>query len=98
MAGVGARRGLFGAMLTPLKFGAVGLSELETLDLTRLLSRLHDGTLECPIGPSQLHQAGLSYLVDRVGFLRGHDETTVRAVLVAVIAERRKQDSRVNRD
>ncbi len=65
-----------------------GLSGLALLDLKRLLSRLHDGTLECPIGPAQLHAAGLSYLVDRVNFLHGHDERAVRAVLVAVISER----------
>jgi len=35
-----------------------------------------------------LHVTGLSYLVERVGFLRGLDEAAVRAVLVAVIAER----------
>lgn len=33
--------------------------------------------------------AGLSYLVDRVDFLSGLDEKALRAVLVAVLAERK---------
>ncbi len=66
-----------------------GLTALDTKDLENLLRRLHEGALVCPFGPPELHAAGLSYLVDRVGFLQGKDETTVRAVLVAVIAERR---------
>ena len=66
-----------------------GLTALDTKDLENLLRRLHEGTLACPFGPRELHAAGLSYLVDRVGFLHQKDEATVRAVLVAVIAERR---------
>jgi len=77
-------------MHKPMAWGGVGLSELELVDLERLLSRLHAGTLSCPVGPKELHLAGLSYLVDRVGFLSGLDERAVRAVLVAVIAERRR--------
>ena len=77
-------------MQKAMAFGGVGLSELSLLDLTRLLSLLHKGELLCPIGPQELHMAGLSYLVDRVEFLRGLDERAVRAVLVAVIAERKK--------
>jgi len=68
-----------------------GLSGLKLLDLKRLLSRVHDGSLPCPMDPGRLHAAGLSYLVDRVNFLSGHDERTVRAVLVAVIAERKDE-------
>ena len=73
-----------------MAFGGLGLSELKRVDLERLLSRVHAGTLRCPIGPRELHEAGLSYLEDRVDHLRGHDEKTVRAVLVAVLAERKK--------
>ncbi len=76
--------------MKPLAFGAVGLTELDLVDLKRLLSALHKGELECPIRPPQLHVTGLSYLVDRVAFLEGLDERGVRAVLVAVIAERKK--------
>lgn len=77
-------------LMGKLAFGGVGLSELALVDVERLLSRLHNGELACPIGPRELHMAGLSYLVDRVGFLRGLDERAVRAVLVAVIAERNR--------
>ena len=78
-----------------------GLSGLSLLDLKRLLSRVHDGSLTCPFGPAQLHAAGLSYLVDRVNFLHNHDARAVRAVLVAVIAERkdeREAEKRASRE
>jgi len=70
--------------------GGTALTALEDKDLTRLLKRVHDGSLRCPIGPAELHAAGMSYLCDKVEFLRGYDERTVHAILVAVIAERRK--------
>lgn len=66
------------------------LTELGLRDLENLLRALHHKQLACPIVPVTLHAAGLSYLVDRVEFLRGLDEGAVRAVLVAVIAERKK--------
>jgi hypothetical protein len=76
-------------MLGKLAFGGVGLTQLKLLDLTRLLSAVHRGALTCPIGTLGLHIAGLNYLEDRVDFLKGLDEHAVRAVLVAVIAERK---------
>jgi hypothetical protein len=78
-------------MLKQRPFGGAGLTELSLADLKNLLKRLHAGALRCPIGPAELHVAGLSYLVDRVDFLRGLDERAVRAVLVAVIAERTRR-------
>ncbi len=71
-----------------MSFGEA-LTKLATQDLERLLAGVHRGELTCPITPLALHCAGLSYLVDRVGYLQAHDAATVRAVLVAVIAERR---------
>lgn len=71
-----------------MSFGKA-LTELALRDLENLLRALHRGQLVCPVAPASLHQAGLSYLVDRVEFLKGLDERAVRAVLVAVIAERR---------
>lgn len=65
------------------------LTKLSTKDLERLLRRVHDGSLPCPITAASLHLAGMDYLLDRVGFLQGLDARAVRAVLVAVIAERR---------
>lgn len=76
-------------MIKGATYGA-GLTALTTTDLERLLRALHRGLLSAPVGPGQLHVAGLSYLVDKVDFLRGLDERAVRAVLVAVLAERRK--------
>lgn len=76
-------------MIKGASYGAA-LTALTTLDLERLLRALHKGTLRVPVGPAELHVAGLSYLVDKVDFFRGLDERAVRAVLVAVIAERRK--------
>jgi len=78
-------------MVKNMSFGGAGLSELSLTDLKRLLSALHKGELRCPIGQRELHEAGLSYLVDRVEHLRGLDERAVRAVLVAVIAERTRR-------
>jgi len=71
--------------------GGTALTQLEDRDLTRLLERVHNGTLRCPIGPAELHAAGLSYLCDKLDFLRGYDARTVHAILVAVIAERRRR-------
>ena len=79
------------SMHRPRPFGGAGLTELSLADLKNLLRRLHAGELRCPVGPKELHRAGLSYLVDRVDFLRGLDERGVRAVLVAVIAERTRR-------
>lgn len=76
-------------MIKPGSFAGAGLTALSTTDLERLLRALHRGELRCPIGHTELHMAGLSYLVDRVEALRGLDERAVRAVLVAVLAERK---------
>ncbi|HEY8431167.1 MAG TPA: hypothetical protein VIL20_22460 [Sandaracinaceae bacterium] len=79
-------------MWKPKPIGGTGLTGLSTTDLERLLRALHRGELRCPIGHAELHMAGLSYLVDRVDALRGLDERGVRAVLVAVLAERRARE------
>ena len=68
----------------------LGLTHLSDKDLTNLLRALHKGDLRCPLTFQTLAIAGLSYLQDKVDFLQGADEPTVRAVLVAVLAERRK--------
>jgi hypothetical protein len=74
-----------------------GLTGLSTTDLERLLRAVHRGELSCPLSHASLHVAGLSYLVDRVEALQGLDERGVRAVLVAVLAERRQQERAANR-
>jgi hypothetical protein len=71
-----------------------GLTDLALVDLERLLRALHKKEIACPLVQPELHKAGLSYLVDRVDFLSGLDENAVRAVLVAVIAERKRKGAR----
>ncbi|GAB5546459.1 MAG: hypothetical protein RLO52_17515 [Sandaracinaceae bacterium] len=71
-----------------------GLTHLSVQDLKNLLARVHDGSLPCPFTIKELTDAGLAYLQDRVDFLAGLDERAVRAVLVAVIAERQRSASR----
>ncbi|MBN8615946.1 MAG: hypothetical protein J0L92_35475 [Deltaproteobacteria bacterium] len=70
-------------------FGGGGLAHVSTENLTRLLSRVHDGSLECPITHPTLLRAGMPDLVDELGHLVGLEARAVQAVLVAVIAERR---------
>lgn len=77
--------------------GGLGLVAIPTRDLKAMLARLHHGALACPITHQQLVVAGLPHLVDRVGFLSGLDESAVRAVLVAVIAERRAAEARASK-
>ncbi len=74
------------------------LTGLGERDLEHLLRRVHDGTLECPVDQRTLFRAGLSYLIDRVDFLQGLDARGTRAVLVAVLAERRAAARRAGRD
>ena len=67
-----------------------GLTHLKDRDLENILRALHRGDLECPVTPQHLMMGGLSYLQDRLDHLRGLDKAGVQAVLVAVLAERRK--------
>ncbi|MBZ0121462.1 MAG: hypothetical protein K8H88_30985 [Sandaracinaceae bacterium] len=77
-----------------IKKPSLGLTHLATTDLENLLRALHRGQLTCPIGPRELTAAGLAYLQDRVEALKGLDQSAVRAVLVAVIAERKNERQR----
>jgi hypothetical protein len=68
-----------------------GLTELATEDLERLLRAIHRGNLQCPLGPAGIAGIGLQDAQATIlGHLRTLDERAVRAVLVAVIAERRR--------
>ena len=69
--------------------GGKALTGVSTSDLQLALTRVHRGQLQCPITHDRLVVAGLPQLVDKLGFLQGLDESAVRAVLIAVIAERR---------
>lgn len=75
-------------------FGGGGLTEVPTKDLEVLLGHLHRGTISVPITHPALVVAGLAYLIDKVGFLQTLDAAAARAVLVAVIAERRAAAAR----
>lgn len=66
-----------------------GLTGLKLIDLERLLRAAHKGQLQFPIDYRSLALAGLSYLQDKVDYLQGMDEATVKAVLIAVIHERK---------
>ena len=75
--------------------GGQGLAHVSTEKLKRLLKRLHDGTLICPITQMTLVVAGLPDLVDEVGHLQGLDARSSIAVVVAVIAERAQFEKRL---
>ena len=66
------------------------LTALSDRDLENILRRVHKAELPLPVTTHSLHAAGLSYLVDKVDFLLGFEEQALRAVLVAVFAERRE--------
>ena len=70
------------------RFGGGGLVHVPTADLRRVLARLHDGSLECPITHPLLLRAGLPRLVDELGHLGGLSARATHAVIVAVLAER----------
>ena len=75
--------------------GGQGLAHVSTEKLKRLLRRLHDGSLVCPVTQMTLVVAGLPDLVDEVGHLQGLDARAAMAVLVAVIAERSALEKRL---
>ncbi len=75
--------------------GGQGLTHVSTEKLKRMLKRLHDGSLVCPVTQMTLVVAGLPDLVDEVGHLQGLDARAATAVLVAVIAERSALEKRL---
>ena len=67
----------------------MGLVDIALDDLKRLLSAVHSGDLPCPLTPDALACQGFQDMSDALlGALRHLDENAVRALLVAVIAER----------
>lgn len=67
----------------------IGLTEVETVDLKKLLSLAHQGELTFPLDIHELARTGLQHCAPAIlGQLRGLDEAGVRAVLIAVLAER----------
>jgi hypothetical protein len=67
----------------------VGLRHVETEHLRLLLKMVHREELRFPLTPLELARIGLQEPSERIlGTLRGLEGRAVRAVLVAVLAER----------
>lgn len=71
--------------------GGRGLVDVSESDLVALYRAVHRGELPCPITRIGLAPTGLLRLGDDLDVLHGLDEPGVRAVLVSVIAERRRR-------
>lgn len=72
-----------------MTIGARGLVAVGTLDLEKLLRALVRGQIACPLTVHGLACVGLQHAADRLDAVKGLPEPAVRAVIVAVIAERR---------
>lgn len=77
-----------------MQLGAHGLVAVATADLEKLLRALVRGQLACPVTIHGLTCVGLQHAADRLDAIKGLPETAVRAVVVAVIAERRAAERR----
>jgi len=75
-------------------FGS-GLTGASTEELKRLLVALHHGRLAFPLERTTLLVMGLNGLADHADLIVGLDERGVRSVLVAVLAERRVAETRL---
>lgn len=76
-----------------MKKPSLGLTPVATDDLRKLLQALHRGHLAFPLAIENLTRVGLQHCATLLtGQLRELDERGVRAVLVAVIAERMRQE------
>ena len=68
---------------------AVGLTEVATRHLKQLLALVHRGELNYPINVQELARTGFQHCAaPLLGQLRGLEGPAVRAVLIAVLAER----------
>lgn len=75
--------------------GSDGLTKVSTRDLEQILRLVHRGELGCPIDRIGLATTGLLRLGDDLDVLAGLEERAVRAVIVAVLAERRGAGGRL---
>lgn len=72
---------------------ARGLTEVQTSDLVKLLRLIVRDDIPVPINVLGLARTGLQHNAEELMHsLRGLDEPAVRAVLICVIAERRKKN------
>jgi hypothetical protein len=74
-----------------------GLTRVSTEDLTRLLRIVHRGTVAFPISRGSLVLCAFGHLEGELNLLVGLDQAGARAMLVAVIAERRAVIERAER-
>jgi hypothetical protein len=71
------------------------LTEVPTADLKKLLTYLHRGDVVAPLTALSLAFAGLQHRSEALlGVLRGLGAEGLRAVLVAVLAERQEAERR----
>ena len=73
-----------------IKWGQ-GLTNVDSDVLKKLLGLLHRDEPVCPLDITELTRVGLQYASDDLEVLRGLDRAGVRAVLVAVLAERKSR-------
>ncbi|MEC7752281.1 MAG: hypothetical protein VX405_12340 [Myxococcota bacterium] len=67
----------------------MGFVGLRLEQLKALLAAVHSGQLPCPLSPDALACQGFQDVSEQIlASLRGLEQNAVRAVLVAVIAER----------
>ncbi len=69
---------------------ARSLKAIQTSDLQQILRLVHRGDLKCPIDRVGLAVNGLLRLGDDLELLSGLDAKAVQAVIVAVLAERKR--------
>ena len=73
--------------------GGLGLTEVSTKDLAKALRALHRGDLELPVHIAGLARVGLQHCSQPLmAQLRDLNRSGVQAVLVSVIAERKRID------
>ena len=72
--------------------GGLGLTEVGTEDLRKALRSLHRGDLDLPVTIASLARVGLQHCaIELLAHLRGLDAPAIKAVVIAVIAERNAQ-------
>jgi hypothetical protein len=73
-----------------MSFGSPGLTKLNDDEIKELLAALHRGHLQFPIRLADLIGGGLPHIAEKAEIVAGLDEKGLRALLVAVMAERRR--------
>ena len=74
------------------RMGGEGLTPVATDALKHLLALVHRDELNVPLDVSEFTRIGLQDAAEDLSLLRGLDKAGVRAVLVAVLAERKARE------